>query len=96
MIVGHGVVCHAAWVGDRVLIGNGATVNDAVEIGDDSLIAAGAVVLDRTIIEPESVVAGVPGKVRGRTTARHKELIVWLRDIYLKQAQRYKGNKDLC
>ena len=50
VVVGHGAVCHARKVGDRVLVGNGATVNDGVEIGEDSLIAAGAVVLDKTVV----------------------------------------------
>ena len=95
VVVGHGAVCHARRVGDRVLVGNGATVNDGVEIGEDSLIAAGAVVLDKTVVPAGSVVAGVPAKVLGRTSKRHKEMIGWLRDIYVKQAQRYRGQGNL-
>ena len=43
VVIGHKVLCLAAKIGDRVLLGNGSTVNDGVVIGSDSLIASGTV-----------------------------------------------------
>ena len=47
-------------VGDRVIIGAGATVLGPVTVGDDSRIGAGAVVIRS--VPPGSVVVGVPGQ----------------------------------
>ena len=46
VVIGHKVLCHAAKIGDRVLLGNGSTVNDGVVIGCDSLIASGILSID--------------------------------------------------
>ena len=64
VVMGHMVLCHARSVGDRVLIGSGATVNDGVEIGEDSLIASTAMVLENMVIPSRSLVVGVPGRVK--------------------------------
>jgi serine O-acetyltransferase len=49
-------------VGDRVMIGAGATLLGPIEIGADSAIGAGAVVLRST--PPRSLVVGVPAIAR--------------------------------
>jgi len=95
VVIGHRVMCHAKRVGDRVLIGNGATVNDGVEIGEDSLLGSGTVVLDNMKIPPRSIVMGVPGRVRGQVTERHLELIKWLSGVYVEKTKRYKANPEL-
>lgn len=92
VVIGHRVMCHAKAVGDRVLIGNGATVNDGVEIGEDSLLASGVVVLDNMKIPARSIVMGVPGRIRGQVTERHLELIKWLCGVYIEKTKRYKNN----
>jgi serine O-acetyltransferase len=51
-------------VGDRVVIGAGATILGPVTIGADSLIGAGAVVLHDA--PPHSLLVGVPAVVRPR------------------------------
>ena len=88
-------LCHARKVGDRVLIGNGATVNDGVEVGEDSLLASGTMVVENVKIPERSVVVGVPGRVRGQVKERHIQLIKSLSDIYLRNTARYKGQGDL-
>ena len=95
VVIGHRALCHAKTVGDRVLIGNGATVNDGVEIGQDSLLASGAMVVDNMVIPPRSIVAGLPGRVRGEVEERHLELIGWYRDIYVEKTRRYKRQGNL-
>ena len=95
VVIGHRVLCHARSVGDRVLMGNGATVNDGVQIGDDSLVASGAVVIENMDVPPGSIVAGVPARIRGETLKRHRELTSYYRDMYVRNTRRYKQQGDL-
>ena len=95
VVIGHRALCHAKTVGDRVLIGNGATVNDGVEIGEDSLLASGTMVIDNMVVPARSIVAGLPGRVRGEVEERHLELIGWYRDIYVEKTERYKRQGHL-
>ena len=90
VVIGHRVMCHARTVGDRVLLGNGAVVNDGVDIGEDSLVASGAMVVDNMDIPARSIVTGIPGRIRGQVEERHIELIRGYRDIYVRKAERYK------
>lgn len=61
--VGHGCILHACKIGDKALIGMGATLLDNVEVGEGAIIAAGSVVAPNTKIPPYSMVMGIPGKV---------------------------------
>jgi carbonic anhydrase/acetyltransferase-like protein (isoleucine patch superfamily) len=61
--VGHGCILHACKIGDKALIGMGATLLDNVEVGEGSIIAAGSVVAPNTKIPPYSMVMGIPGKI---------------------------------
>lgn len=87
--LGHGVVCHAKKVGNHVVIGNGAVVNDGVEIGDYSIVAAGAVVLEDVKIPARSMVMGIPGQVRAQIQPRHEELIAHYAQEYIDKTARY-------
>ena len=95
VVIGHLVMCHARTVGDRVLIGNGATVNDGVEIGEDSLLASGTMVLDGMKVPTRSIVMGVPGRIRGEVQDRHLELIGQISNNYIHKAERYKRQGNL-
>jgi carbonic anhydrase/acetyltransferase-like protein (isoleucine patch superfamily) len=63
VVVGHSAILHACTIGDRVLVGMGATVLDGAVIEDGCIIAAGAVVTPRTRVAAGSLVAGIPAKV---------------------------------
>ena len=95
VVIGHRVLCHAKRVGDRVLIGSGATVNDGADIGEDSLVASAAMVLENMSIPPSSLVVGVPARIRGPVGERHTELIRTTCDDYVQKAQRYKRQGTL-
>lgn len=95
VVIGHRVLCHARRVGDRVLMGNGATVNDGVEIGEDSVVASGTMVVDNMVIPPRSIVMGMPGRIRGQVGERHMELSKSYCDIYIEKTRRYKGQGNL-
>ena len=66
--IGHAAVVHGCTIGDRVLVGMGATVMNGAVVGDDTLIGAGTLVSEGTQIPPRSLVVGVPGKVRRELT----------------------------
>ena len=95
VVIGHNVMCHANRVGDRALIGNGATVNDGVQIGEDSLVASGATLIDNMVVPASSLVFGVPGRVLRTVSERHAELIRTTCDHYVEKAQRYKRQGNL-
>ena len=52
-------------VGDRVILGAGATLLGEITVGDDATVAAGAVVLED--VPAGAVVAGVPARVIGES-----------------------------
>ena len=89
VVIGHRVVCHAAQVGDRVLLGNGCVVNDGAIIEDDAIVAAGAVVMERVRVGSGEIWAGVPARLRGRMLPRHYEMIRRGAESYAALAQRY-------
>jgi carbonic anhydrase/acetyltransferase-like protein (isoleucine patch superfamily) len=60
--IGHHAILHGCTLGNRVLVGMGATIlNDAV-IPDDCLIGAGALVTEGKSFPPGSLIIGSPAK----------------------------------
>lgn len=88
--LGHGVVCHAAKVGDYTLIGNNATLNDPADVGDHCVIAANSVVLEGVTIPPKSFVAGIPAQVKAQASERHFEMQRRTAETYAKKAQLFR------
>ena len=68
MTVGHAAIVHGCTIGDRVLIGMGATVLNGATIGDDSIVAARSLVTEGTVIPPRSLVMGSPARVKRAVT----------------------------
>ena len=93
--IGHKVLCHAKTVGDRAVIGNGATLNDGVEIGEYSLVASGTMLVDNVKIPPRSLVVGSPGKVLREVGERHLERMKWYCDVYMEKTKKYKAQGNL-
>ncbi len=60
----HHVTLHGCAIGDRVLVGIGATIMDGCVIGENSIIAGGSFLKENTVIPPNSIVAGVPAVVK--------------------------------
>ncbi|WP_315760309.1 gamma carbonic anhydrase family protein [Sphingomonas sp. Y38-1Y] len=61
--VGHHAILHGCTIGDRVLVGMGATVLNNAVIGDDCLIGAGALVTEGKTFPPGSLIVGSPARV---------------------------------
>jgi len=48
-------------------------------VGSWAIVAEGAVVSSGQLVDDETIVAGVPAKVVGRVTLKHKDFWVWLK-----------------
>ena len=61
--IGHHAMLHGCTVGDRSLIGMGATVLNRAVIGEDSLVGACALVTEGKVFPPRSLILGNPARV---------------------------------
>lgn len=91
VIIGHNVVVHCRRIGNNCLIGNNATLLEDAMVGDLCIVAAGAVVGSGKAIPEGSLVAGVPGKVKGRISAEQRQRLEQGSSVYLDLTQRYKA-----
>lgn len=87
--IGHGAVVHGCTIGDRVLVGMGATVMNGAVVGDDCLIGAGTLISEGVQIPARSLVVGVPGKVRRELSADEIAALAANAARYCLRAARY-------
>jgi len=59
----HRAVLHGCRLGDRVLIGIGATVMDGAKIGSNSIVAGHSIVTEGSEFPENSIIAGSPAKL---------------------------------
>ena len=59
----HRVVLHGCTLGDRVLIGIGATIMDGAKIGSNSIVAGHSIVTEGSAFPENSIIAGSPAKL---------------------------------
>ena len=88
----HTSIMHACTIGNRVMIGMGATVLDGARVGDGTMIAANALVRENTVVPPNSLVVGVPGRIiegKGRTEFIEQNAI-----SYYILSRKYREGKD--
>ncbi len=62
--IGHRALLHACTIGDKALIGMGATVLNGAVVKNGAMVAAGALVTQNAIIEEGMLAVGVPAKVK--------------------------------
>jgi carbonic anhydrase/acetyltransferase-like protein (isoleucine patch superfamily) len=60
--VGHHAILHGCTIGDRALIGMGATILNRAVIGEDCLVGAGALVTEGKIFPAGYLIVGSPAK----------------------------------
>ncbi len=76
--VGHRATLHACTVGDRCLIGMGATVLDGAIIEEECIIGSHCLVTQNARIPAGSMVLGIPGKIaRPLTLEERAGLKAW-------------------
>ena len=87
--VGHHAILHGCTIGNRVLVGMGATVLNNAVIGDDCLIGAGALVTEGKVFPPGSLIVGVPAQAKRELSADAIASLKQSADGYREKARRF-------
>lgn len=82
--VGHGCILHNCTVRDNAVIGVGAILTDFSVVGDWAIVGEGAVV--RGEVPDGKIAVGVPAKVIGDVTEKHKAEWQYYKDKYAELA----------
>ena len=90
--VGHGAIVHGATIGDRVIVGMGATILDGAVIGNDCIVGAGALVTGKMNAPDGSMILGSPAKVVRELTEKEKESILANAALYLEKSKEYRAH----
>jgi carbonic anhydrase/acetyltransferase-like protein (isoleucine patch superfamily) len=89
VVIGHGAIVHGAQVGDRCLIGMGATLLSQTRLGNECFVAAGAVVPPGLVVPDRMMVMGVPGKIVRPVKEKELEYMRWLVPHYIELAEKH-------
>jgi carbonic anhydrase/acetyltransferase-like protein (isoleucine patch superfamily) len=87
--IGHHAILHGCTIGDRVLIGMGATILNHAVIGEDSLVGAGALVTEGKVFPPGSLIVGSPARAVRELDAAAKAMLLVSAQHYVSNARRY-------
>jgi len=92
--IGHGAILHGCSIGDRVLVGMGATIMDGSVVENEVMIAAGALVTPGKRLSSGFVYAGSPAKqLRGLSEAE-QTFLQYSADNYVRLKNRYLALTD--
>ena len=90
--VGHSAIVHGATIGDRVIVGMGATVLDGAVIGRECLIGAGALVTGKMNAPDGSLIVGAPAKVVRELTEKERASLVANAELYYQKSLEYRAH----
>ncbi len=94
--IGHMVMLHGCVIGNGSLVGMGAIVLNGAKIGNGCILGAGALLPEGKLI-PDGVLAiGSPARVVRELSPEESRHLVHIADIYVKRANRYRGELKLC
>jgi carbonic anhydrase/acetyltransferase-like protein (isoleucine patch superfamily) len=88
--IGHAAVVHGCTIGNRVLVGMGATILNGAVIGEDTIVAAGSLVTEGALIPPRSLVMGSPATVRRALSAADVASILEYAANYVRYKKDYE------
>ncbi|MEM7268552.1 MAG: gamma carbonic anhydrase family protein [Pseudomonadota bacterium] len=88
----HKVCLHGCTLGDRCLVGIGATIMDGAKIGANSIVAGHAIVTENAEFPENSVIAGVPAKQVATRDCGDRNMIN--ARFYLRNAQNFAKGID--
>ncbi len=80
--IGHGAVLHNCRLGNHVLVGMGAILQDHVSVGDGAVIGAGSVLKAEMKVPPGKLVVGVPARIVGDVSSALKARSEWGTKLY--------------
>jgi len=91
-VVAHHALVHAAVLGDRVLVANGAMVFQQAKLGDDVIIGAGAMLIGPVDAPPRTLWLGVPAKQVREVNDTLVAMTKRLNDAYIRNRARYQAD----
>ncbi len=89
--IGHRAILHGCTIGNRSLVGMGATILNNARIGDNVIIGANALVPEGREIPDGSLVVGMPGKVVRALSEAEIAGLKGSADGYVANWRRYKA-----
>ena len=92
--IGHSVTVHGCTLGDRVLVGIGATVLDGACVEHDSIVGAGCLVPPGFVVPAGTLVTGVPARVKRDLTSEDRAHILWYSNNYVQYRLNYMGRES--
>lgn len=87
--IGHRAILHGCTIGDRSLVGMGATILNGARIGNEVIIGANALVAEGKDIPDGSLVVGMPGKVVRELTPEQRASLKGSADGYVANWRRF-------
>jgi len=88
--VGHAATVHGCSVGDRTLIGIGATILSHAVIGRYCIVGAGALITERAEFPDRSLIIGAPGKRVREITDEEMVVLQETAEHYAALGRRYR------
>jgi carbonic anhydrase/acetyltransferase-like protein (isoleucine patch superfamily) len=89
VVIGHRAVLHGCTLGDRILVGNGAIVNDGAVIESEVIIGAGCMVPPGKTLETGHVYVGNPCKQLRTLSDSEKQFFTYSPANYVKLKDQY-------
>jgi carbonic anhydrase/acetyltransferase-like protein (isoleucine patch superfamily) len=89
--IGHQVMLHGCSIGDNSLIGIQSVVLNRAVIGRNSIVGAGSLVAEGKQFPDGVLLLGSPAKVVRELTAPEIQVLQYTSQIYVKNAQRFRG-----
>lgn len=94
VVIGHAAVLHGCTIGDRVLVGIGAIVNDGAIIEDEVMIGAGCLVPPRKKLESGFVYVGNPCRQLRAMTPEEREFLAYSPGNYVRLKDQYLAEQS--
>lgn len=89
--VGHRAIIHGCSIGNRCLIGMGATILDNAEVGDECIIGAHTLIPKGMKIPPRTLVVGTPGRIVRQLTDEELQSLAASAKGYQELGATYRG-----
>jgi carbonic anhydrase/acetyltransferase-like protein (isoleucine patch superfamily) len=94
--IGHHAILHGCIVGNRVLVGMGATLLNQAVIGDECVIGANALVTEGKVFEAGSLIVGSPARAIKMLDPDKRAFLKVSAEHYIANAHRFaKGLKRI-
>jgi len=89
VIIGHGAILHGCTLKGRILVGNGAIVNDGVIVEEEVIIGSGCVVPPGKVLESGYLYIGAPAKQGRALSDKEKQFFSYSPLNYVKLKDQY-------